>query len=164
MRTKGQIFSADAIIGLLVFMLALSIVFYYFSQISQREIAFNEGFELKDSAFSALSMVVETGGVPENWALIDGTGVKSFGIAQRRGVIDHSKLSSLCNFMDIDYNGARKILGLQKFDAMISASDLNGDSIVSCGGVSAGKRSSFKTSRLSLINGRPCLVSLEVSR
>lgn len=163
MRSKGQVFSADAIIGLVIFMIALGVVFYYFSQLSQRELAFNQEFEMKDSAFRALAVLSETPGIPENWAYMDSSGIRSFGIAERRGILSSERLSALCALVSEDYNHSRKILGLKKFDVLITVSDLNGDVLESCG--RAGRASSgpsFKTSRLSLLNSRPCIVSLEV--
>ena len=161
-NSNGQVFSTDALVGLVIFLFALGIVFYYFAQVSERSAVFEESAELKNSAFNALSALVETKGMPENWNALGISEIKAFGISSERNVVDSGKLSRLVEVSGIDYNAVKKILGLQKFGFGISVNDLNGSRIVSAGSIEKPLRSSFKASRLALWNGNIVSVSLEV--
>jgi hypothetical protein len=158
---RGQVFSTDALVGLVVFLFALGIAFYYFSMVSERNSAFEESAELKNSAFNALSVLVETKGLPENWQSLNVPEIKAFGIASERNIIDSGKLSRLAEISVSDYENAKKILGLQKFDFRVSVNDLNGSGIVSAGSAGKALHSSFKASRLALWNNEVVSVSLE---
>jgi len=160
-QKKGQIFSADALLGMIVFLFALSIVFYYFGQISERDRVFTESFEMKTIAFNSLSSIVETKGVPENWESKELQDAKSFGLSSERNVLSLEKLEKFSEFTMQDSNAVRKILGLGKYDFSLAISDFNGAVVFSASSSSSSKSVSFKTSRLSLYNGSPAIVSLE---
>lgn len=159
---KGQIFSADALLGMIVFLFALSIVFYYFGQISERDRGFTESFEMKTIAFNSLSSLVETKGVPENWEFAGIQDAKSFGVSSERNVLSPEKLEKFSEFTLQDANSVRKTLGLGKYDFSLKISDFNGVEVFLASSSNSSKSVSFKTSRLSLYNGSPAIVSLEV--
>ncbi|MDO8647131.1 MAG: hypothetical protein Q7R70_01815 [Candidatus Diapherotrites archaeon] len=159
---KGQIFSADALLGMIVFLFALSIVFYYFGQISERDRAFTESFEMKTIAFNSLSSLVETKGAPENWEFAEIQDAKSFGVSSERNVLSPEKLEKFGEFTLQDANSVRKTLGLGKYDFSFKISDFNGIEVFLASSSNSSKSVSFKTSRISLYNGSPAIVSLEV--
>lgn len=157
---KAQVFSADTLLGLIVFLFALSIVFFYFNQLFQRDVALQEDFELENFSFNALSGLVETSGFPENWQALEVSRIGALGLASERNVLDAGKLSRFLEISESDYNSVKNSLGLQKFDFRFSVSDLNGGLLRSAG---SSKKAvvSFKASRLAVWEKRVVLVSLE---
>lgn len=159
-KSKGQVFSADTLLGLLVFLFALSIVFFYTSQLFERQSSFFEELELKTQTFNALSSLVETKGFPSNWEFQNIPEIKAFGIASSPGIVDSAKLESFLQISQSDYDSVRKTLGLSKFNYRLSINDLNGESVAIAGSDAKGLLS-FKASRLALLNNEAVLVSLE---
>jgi len=158
--SRGQVFSADSLLGLVVFLFALSIVFLYFNQLFERNSSFEESSELEILSFNALRSLVETKGLPENWNSLQVSEINALGIASERNVLDPGRLSRFLEISGSDYNSVKGILGLRKFDFRFSVNDLNGALVFSAGSAES-SRVSFKTSRLAIIDGRIVKVSLE---
>ena len=158
---KGQVFSADALLGMIVFLFALTVVFYYFSQLSERDLEFTESFEIKIIALNSASVLVETPGFPENWESLQFSQARSLGIASSRNVLSAEKIARLSELSQEDNNSARKLLGLGKFNFALSIMDFNSEEIYSINS-SRNASVSFKTSRIALLNDRPVFVYMEV--
>ena len=160
LNSKAQVFSADSLLGLVVFLFALSIVFLYFNQLFERNSSFEETSELEILSFNALRSLVETKGLPENWNSLQVSEISALGLASERNVLDSSKLSSFLEISSSDYNSVKRILGLRKFDFRLVVNDLNGALVFSAGSANASSVS-FKNSRLAILGGKIVKVSLE---
>ena len=109
---KAQIFSLDAVIASAIFifiMLAAAELWQY-----SREKTFIEETrnDMEVLARNALSMLVETGGKPENWTAYEfnESNIQSLGLADEYLQLNSTKISSLSG---ADYPAAKTMLGIQ---------------------------------------------------
>lgn len=110
-RSKGQSWSIDLIIGVIIFMLVVAIFYALLSSSDEEESI--DGLRNDADAVIAIS---------------EGTDARSLGLIDQNGVIDNAKLDELC---DLPYDEVKNRLGIES-DFCIFIEDEDGN-IIPCG-------------------------------
>ncbi len=109
-RVRGQVSSIDVLVSAVIFvMIFISLRGVWLENISEAENNFYFS-ELQLKSESALDSLVKTQGYPKNWSADN---VELIGLADKPLVLDESKVLS---FAGMDYNDAKYLLGLGRYD------------------------------------------------
>ena len=153
---RGQIFSLDLIIAMLMFIVVIILIFQILDY-SNNKIGLEESAnDISIIAGNAISSLTETEGNPNNWSLIslndfNESNVFSLGLAKNSNfnnqdssvkgksmssnnngyiVLDKNKISRLSSLNNTKYNEIRNILGIKGpgYEFLLSVKNWNGNS------------------------------------
>ena len=117
---KGQIFSMDFMIAMLVFLFMLAVTLSYSGEISNRIALIEKDSARFTYAQHAANAVMFSSGYPADWEnLSDLTTVTSFGLAENRNIISPAKVQRMADLNQSFYAGIKDLLGLSKYDLKI---------------------------------------------
>lgn len=123
---KGQFFSPDLLIAVLIFIFGLFMFsgasIFIFSQINEFIFRVN----IDEISNASLNNLVKSEGIPVNWQTKEIDEVNFFGLSNSLNVIDESKLISLIAFLDNNYLIAKEKLGFGKLDFKLRLIDSEG--------------------------------------
>lgn len=126
---KGQVWSLDFIVSVIVFLSVLIPLFFVWNQINlqnQQELLFED---IERMALSLSDSLVRTGGFPEDW---NESTVSVIGLASGDNILDESKVSSFLSMGAANYNMTRTLL-TGSYDFFFEITDINGTAIGSMG-------------------------------
>jgi hypothetical protein len=131
LNKKGQFFSPDLVIAILIFLVCLTFFFVssdsVFGQVRNNELMQN-GDEVMHSVMNSL---VLTSGKPFNWEALTLEETYLMGLCSRKNVIDEAKLEKLIYYLDNNYIETKEILGLGGYDIKLKFVDNNGSTTYS---------------------------------
>ncbi|MBI4175675.1 MAG: hypothetical protein HY518_00585 [Candidatus Aenigmarchaeota archaeon] len=107
---KGQIWSIDFIMSMIVFFLAIALILFawdYAIVQNESQVSFHGAESL---ALSVSDALVRTGGIPEGW---DSSSVQVIGLASDENIMDPGKVDE---FLDVDYNTSKRLLGIGRYE------------------------------------------------
>ncbi len=111
---KAQIFSADLVIALMVFLVILIFIFGVHQYALDK--TYSEDFDDETQIRQIADTLVSTPGSPANWSsnsVVNSTFVDSIGLADSsKGIISLTKLSKF----NSSYSGASELLGMQPYN------------------------------------------------
>ncbi len=120
MKRKGQIWSFDLALSLLIFFTAMLSMLFAWSYMSS-DIA--ETRQIKTMQLRALTVsdsIIRTPGIPLDW---NESNVEVIGLASSDNTLVTSKVDS---FMAMEYGKARALLGVSPYDFYMEIKDING--------------------------------------
>jgi hypothetical protein len=128
-NSKGQFFSPDILIAVLVFLLSIFLFLnastFVFSQVN----LYQYRTSVDEIAHATMNSLVSSGGVPVNWNTKDIENIRFFGIAKSDNILDKNKTLTLIDHLDNNYIETKKILGLGSFDFKLNIINKNGSVI-----------------------------------
>jgi hypothetical protein len=134
LNKKGQFFSPDLIIALIVFIVILAF-FYVSSQAVSTQISlYYARNELEEVSHTTLAPLVLFSGEPYDWETKNFADLNRVGLAKQRNVLSVLKVDKFINFLDNNYDLLRTKLSLGKFDIKFELQDFNG-TIIKEGGI-----------------------------
>ena len=123
LNSKGQIFSIDATVSLMSFVMIFMVVLAVYNLYATR---LNDGVlsnELQLNAFLMSNSLINTKGEPINWHH-DVNNTTIMGLAKHSGIGDQEKIDV---FMNMDYNLSKQIFNIEKFEYYFRVFDENGE-------------------------------------
>ena len=135
LSAKGQFFSPDLIIAVIVFILALAFFAISSSSINAQIQVFYEKNMLEEPAHSIMDYLVKEPGVPYDWqnkALGD---VNLIGLVDGENMINEYKLNRFIYLLDNNYSFVKEKFAFGKYDFSLELIDTNGSVILSGGTV-----------------------------
>lgn len=154
---KGQIFSADLIAAVSVFLIVLSFVWYTWDDLQYGIDYKLEKSEMEHLALLASDALVMTSGYPHNWSASPES-ASAIGIANMPRVISPERLSA---FSSLAYSQQRGQLGMGGRDFWLGIKNESGDVLASAGLFPAGDFQ-IGISRPVIYNGRISTLNLVV--
>jgi hypothetical protein len=116
---KGQVSSYDVLIAIIIFLL----MFTFLRQIpinnlteAMNDFSYNE---MRIYSQQALDSMLKTNGYPTSWTSGD---VEIIGLVERENIIDEEKITEL---LLLDYNDAKDLLALGKYDFNFSINSID---------------------------------------
>ena len=150
---RGQVFSPDVLIAVVIFMATL--VFFYIG--SNAIFAQEDLFELRGEAdevlHATMNSLVFSQGKPISWDEGEVQNVSIFGLAVERNIIDENKVITLINHLDNNYAYTKEKLGIGKFSFKLRVIDFNGSILYSSNRVFADTRIEQGLRRIVSLNG-----------
>lgn len=116
LNSKGQFFSPDLIIAVLIFVTCLGF-FFVTSDSIFGIVNLSEEKNMADEVIhSVMNVLVYSNGFPTNWEDANLIDVNVFGLASSKNVISEKKLLTFINHLDNNYLFFKEKMGLGKFD------------------------------------------------
>ena len=155
---KGQIWSLDLISGITVMMILILLFIIEWNYFSVRWNTAAAYREMLSAALFASDALFTTPGDPPGWERlgnVSGGGVRTFGLADSRSMLDAVKLARLreLNASDADYYMALERIGMAGYQMHLIITDLPGESIYYEFGRPPELNNSVTAERLVLLNG-----------
>jgi len=129
MNHKGQFFSPDLIIAVLVFVVCLTFFFMGSASITSQINFVEEKNSVDEVAHAVMSGLILSSGSPYNWEAINLSDVNVFGLVESKNVLNNEKVNALFYFIDSDYTETKTKLGLGGYDFKLELIDFNGEII-----------------------------------
>ncbi len=117
---KGQMWTFDMALSLLIFFSALLTLLFAWGYINQ---GIGETTEIKSAQLMALTVsdsMIRTGGLPDGW---NATSVRVIGLAYSQGILDPGRVGE---FISLDHEKARILMGILPYDFYFEMRDING--------------------------------------
>ena len=162
---KGQIFSTDLTIAMLV-LLAILVSFLVLWSAGTNRIAYFESERWREEAARfAVESLVETAGYPTHWEQIDNlsdTNIRSLGLARSRNVLNPDKVQKFVSIQNTQYDFMKRVLGVQRYDLRVLITDLDGNELHSFKSAPPSDKVVTTVSRLALLNETMVVVRVYV--
>jgi hypothetical protein len=133
---RGQVFSGELVLALLVFFTALSIVLLAWNNIQRDFFSRENARFMEESAVNAAELLLRTSGSPDNWSLND---VRLVGLANESRILSKRKVLDFLELMDAEnstvcsdganYECNRHLIGLGAYDFSINFTDVQGNAL-----------------------------------
>ena len=123
MGRKGQIWSMDFTVSLMIFLTALFSVMFAWNYISLDTL---ETQTMKDMQLKALALsdsLIRTPGLPSDWGQGD---VQVVGLAREENVLNATKVDYFVSMSIYDYDRLRGLMDIGFYDFYFEVSDING--------------------------------------
>ena len=109
----GQTVIFDFSVAFFIFMIVFATLIFLFADSLTEKINQQDFHSMDLKANLAAETLVKSTGYPTNWQDISATQINSIGLCKTDRSIDEKKLNA---FKNMDYDSARKLLGLNEFD------------------------------------------------
>jgi hypothetical protein len=152
--SRGQIFSPDLIIAVIVFIAGLSFFFTASNSVFAQTDLLDERKNIDEVAHPLMASLVYLSGDPWNWEALSQSDVNAFGLALEKNVLSAQKVSAFMGALDSNYSLAKEKLGLGPYDFHVRLIDANGGVIASAGGIASDATSKLTYMRLAYYGGR----------
>ncbi len=162
-HARGQLFSSDALLAMMVFLFALSVTFALTDQLIAQTTSSANGEQLNHVADRLAQLMIFSSGEPSNWEYIpDRNDVAWIGLINHGKEIDPQKLIQFRDWNADDYYSLKTNMGIGDKNFYFYISDVN-KNVVSNAGISPVDAVKVSTSTFSSVyNGKPVLVTLQV--
>src|SRR3989344_7361296 len=107
---KGQLFSSDFIISVVIFSAAIMLLLPLWNDINYQIADAEAKKDLQIAVSSISDLLVKSPGSPSNWTPTD---VKSLGLSNTRRVINLTKFESL---RQLNYSAVKALLGIYQYN------------------------------------------------
>lgn len=128
-NTKGQVFSLDMVVSVVIFIIALIFLISLWNLYSTRLQDNISSEELYLLSFQVSDILSKTSGVPNNWEKGSNVSVIGLKLGPGGGISD-DKLNA---FLTYDYKEAKKVFNIERFDYQFKLLDKNGNLLNSSG-------------------------------
>ncbi|MEK6958724.1 MAG: hypothetical protein AABW59_01625 [archaeon] len=152
---KGQFFSPDIVIAIIVF---IAVLFFFFnassSALSYVDLL-EEKKEAEEISHASLSAILALPGEPFSWEYASSIAdVNSIGLSYEKNIIDENKLVSFKNYLDTNYLRVKELMGFGHYDFRFELVDELGGIIYFGGKVSPNLKLKFIYQRMVLFNNK----------
>jgi hypothetical protein len=163
MHARGQLFSSDALLAMVVFLFALTVTFMLTDQLVAQTTASAEGEQLNHITDRLAQTLIFSPGNPSNWEYIsDRNNVVWIGLVSHGKEITPKKLSSFRDWNANDFPSLKSNMGIKDKNFYFFISDVN-KNVISTAGTSPINALKVSTSTFSsTYRGKPVLVTLQV--
>lgn len=150
--SKGQLFSGDIAIAMMVFLFSLAMVFFLWNDVTDDINRAENLRRMEKIGSEAIEQLIRTPGIPEDWNYFT---VEVPGLASDDRVINESKALAFIDLMDstnsTHYSANVHKMGLAEYDFYLNVTDLQGD-VVTVGDVEfiAGEAPSGETDSIAM--------------
>jgi hypothetical protein len=130
MNNRGQFFSPDLIIAVLVFMIALGL--FFVSSDAIFNIVFNSDAKniANEKIHASVNSLLYSSGEPVDWHVKNIDDINFFGLALEKNVLSEEKILALTEFIDANNIVTREKLGFGKYSIKIKLIDSSGVTIM----------------------------------
>ena len=162
-RARGQLFSSDALLAMMVFLFALTVTFALTDQLVAQTTSSADGERLNHVTDRLAQLMIFSPGNPTNWEyLSDRNDVAWIGLIDHGKEIDPQKLTQFRDWNADDYRSLKAGMGIGDKNFYFYISDVN-KNIISNAGISPVDAVKVSTSTFSSVyHGKPVLVTLQV--
>lgn len=163
LNARGQLFSADLLFALSVFLFALTFAIVFASQLALRVESIEAYNHKQDLARNAMNSLMASPGNPANWqSLADLNSTDSIGLARSRNSLSAAKVQAFVDLNGTAYYSMKTLLGLSRYDFEFTVTDLNGAALAFVGTSPDANSGTIAVNRLALYNGREAIARLRV--
>ena len=126
LRERGQLYSTDALLSIVIFLFALTLISGLSQQLQSQAANDKENYFLTQRAVRASHTLFSTAGDPVFWeSLSDRNSVKSAGVSNTPGAISSTKWSAFRDWNGDDYPSLARAMGIGDLNFYITISDAN---------------------------------------
>ena len=158
LNQKGQFFSPDLIIALIVFIIILAFFFVSSHAISVQIDLYYIKNELEEVSHAVVSPMVLFAGEPYDWETKSFSDLNRVGLVKERNVLDVEKVDKFIDFLTNNYTELRTKMSLGKYDFKFELQDFNGTIIKQGGYANPDFISKIVQNRVASYNGRQVIV------
>ncbi len=134
MNARGQAFSTDALLALIVFTLVLALTIGLLTQVQRTGESAELGLHRSHITEQILIQLLSSPGKPMNWeTLSDRNQVKALGLIDHGGIISSEKWEELRDWNGDDYPSLKSWLGIADQNFYIQIVDLNRNTVSKAG-------------------------------
>lgn len=155
---RGQFFSPDLIIALIVFIIILAFFFVTSHAVATQIDLYYQKNEIEEVSHTILNPLVLFGGEPYNWELQTFSDLNRVGLAKEKNILDPQKVDKFIEFLDNNYTALKSKMSLGKFDLKFELQDFNGSIIKEGGTISQDFLSRIVQKRTASYNNRQVIV------
>ena len=131
MNNKGQVFSPDLLIAVLVFIISLGLFFVMTDVVFTKSDLTTKRTVSDEVIHATVNVLVADTGVPYDWENKSLNDVNLFGLATEKNVISENKITALINYLDSNYVFVKEKMGLGKYDFKLKIMEFDGVEIMS---------------------------------
>lgn len=125
-RARGQLYSTDALLSIVIFLFALTLISGLSQQLQSQANSSKENYFLTQRAVRAAQIIFTSPGDPIFWeSLSDRNSVKSVGVSNTPGNISSAKWNAFRDWNGDDYPSLARALGIGDLNFYITISDVN---------------------------------------
>lgn len=128
MSRKGQIWSLDFAMSVMIFSLLIVMLFFSWSYLYNQNLRQLEFADIENMGLVVSDSLIRGQGVPADW---NATNVQTIGLAETDNVLDTGKVVT---FFSMNYLDARPLIGVSRYNYYIEMSDING-TLITYGGM-----------------------------
>jgi hypothetical protein len=154
MRMKGQIWSTDLAISIIVFLSILSVFLLSWNYIGYEVQSSSQLIEMEGTALSVSDALIRSRGQPGDW---DVSSVYVMGLAEEEGILNATKVGMISS---MDYQKASALMGLGRYYFHIEIRNSTGASLASAGMAPANATRVVSAERYVVYNGRPAVMRM----
>ena len=145
LRSKGQVFSMDFMIACTVFVLAVSILFVYWTYTSNKIDETNRINDMIEKAY-LISEIWFREGIPKHW---NASSVVDLGLSDEHR-FNRTKMDSL---NDLGYENVSKLIGIEVYDYNFTVYDTNKNMLYTFGQNPSNTDNIVKIKRVGILDG-----------
>ena len=145
---RGQFFSPDLIIGILIFVTVSSLFFITVSSLSAQVSLMEMRGELEEASHPVITSLVTMPGQPFNWESAPLGQIRAFGLASSNNVMDEKKIDRFISLLDANYYETKSLLGLGFYDFKLELVDAAGNVVEEGGFIPEDLRMKFVYERV----------------
>jgi hypothetical protein len=157
MNRRGQFFSPDMAIAVLLLLAIIVFFSLSFDYIKNRVSFFDDRRMMDESSHAVMNSLVYSIGDPKDWeeysSLAD---INSIGLAEGASFLSEKKVRNFFSFLDSNYAGVKDMLALGRNDFFMELVDFNGEVIDSAGVIASDYSVKSAYSRIVFYNNRQC--------
>ena len=156
MNKKGQFFSPDLIVAIIVFVAGLGFFFIMSDVVFSRVNLSEEKILADETAHIVMNTFLSGQGVPFNWenGLFEDT--NTFGLVIKKNELKKEKIVKLIDYLDNNYDLIKNKLGLGPFNLQIVLYSQDGDAILSSSQTFLGSDLRFVYDRIVIYENQIC--------
>jgi len=155
---RGQFFSPDLIIALILFIVILAFFFVSSNSMSVQIDLYSTKNQLDEFSHTVINPLVLFPGEPFNWEIKSFSDLNRVGLAKEKNVLDKEKVGRFVEFLTTDYAALRTKMSLGKYDFKFELQDFNGEIIIEAGYVNPSFTSRIVHKRIASYESRQVIV------
>lgn len=126
LRARGQLYSTDALLSIVIFLFALTLISGLSQQLQSQAAGDKENYFLTQRAVRVAHVLFSTPGDPIFWeSLSDRNSVDSVGVTNSPGAVSQAKWLALRDWNGDDYPSLARAMGIGDLNFYITISDVN---------------------------------------
>lgn len=135
MNFRGQFFSPDLVVALVVFVFSLVVFFSASESLYSQASLFDSRKGVDETAHKVMLSLLLSSGSPSNWENLGLENMDSFGLVSSNNVIFPAKIAALLNDLNDSgkYSIVKSKLGVGPYDILVRLKDSSGNAIYSGG-------------------------------
>jgi len=159
MNKRGQFFSPDMIIAILLFLVIISFFSFSSDYLKNRVSFFDNRRLVDDSLHATMNSLVYSSGNPAFWQEATSVSdINNFGLALTPSFLSEKKVERFFYFVENEYSSAKNLLSTGRNDFFVELIDANGVVINSAGVIASEYTVKSTYSKIVYYGGRQCIL------